>query len=243
MTKAIFHPLNRYRFKITILAALALLTTSFSVHAEESTVQNSIITVTATGESRATPDMAIINLAVITHDKTAQAALASNNKSMNDVINTLKNNGIQAQDLQTSGLSIYTISADEKKNNKDLYQVSNHLTVRIRDLANAGKIFDQAMALGINSVHGITFTNAETKPFYIEARKQAIAEAIEKAKILAQAANVKLGKIIKITENDGNSRPITSLISSARSVNYENTNFAGGELNYGVSVTIIFAID
>ncbi|WP_375705366.1 SIMPL domain-containing protein, partial [Bartonella sp. AA86SXKL] len=92
----------------------------------------------------------------------------------------------------------------EKKNNGIVYHVSNSLTVRIRDLSNAGKIFDQAMALGVNSVHGITFTNANTKPFYQEARKKAIAEAIEKAKTIAEAADLKLGKIIKINENDDN---------------------------------------
>nr|WEQ92348.1 rC1 [synthetic construct] len=106
-----------------------------------------------------------------TQDKTAQKALADNNKSMNDIINAFKNNGIQANDLQTSGLSIYQSNPNkdhEKKNNGIVYHVSNSLTVRIRDLSNAGKIFDQAMALGVNSVHGITFTNANTKPFYQE---------------------------------------------------------------------------
>ncbi|WP_208432068.1 SIMPL domain-containing protein, partial [Bartonella bovis] len=130
------------------------------------------------------PDMAIINLAIVTYDKTAQKALTANNKSMNDIVNAFKNNGIQTNDLQTSGLSIYQSNPDkhhEKKNNEKLYHVTNSLTVRIRDLANAGKIFDQAIALGVNSVNDITFTNADIKPFYQEARKKAIAEAIEKA--------------------------------------------------------------
>lgn len=231
-------------FKIGILAALTLLTTSFSVHAKESTVQNSTITVSATGRTQAEPDMAILNLAIITYDKTAQAALASNNKAMNDVVNTLKNNNIQAADLQTSNLSIYDYEEDDAtETEKTHYRVSNNLTVSIRDIANAGKIFDQAMALGINSVNGITFTNADTKPFYQEARKQAIAEAIEKAKTLAQAANVKLGKIISINENNDNSHPMPRILSSAQNASYADTNFLSGSLNYSVSVTAIFAID
>ncbi len=99
------------------------------------------------------------------------------------------------------------------------------------------------MALGINSVNGITFTNADTKPFYQEARKKAITEAIEKAETIAQAANLKLGKIIEINENNDNYYPNPRLMSSASRASYADTNFSGGELGYNVSVTVVFAID
>ncbi|MCL6229356.1 SIMPL domain-containing protein [Bartonella bilalgolemii] len=246
MTKIIFQLLNVYRIQLSILTVLSLLTTSLIVHAEEIIKDTSTITVTATGENQATPDMAIINLAVVTHDITAQKALAANNKFMNDIMNTLKNNGIHTNDLQTSGLSIYQMTSDkkqEKKNNEITYRVSNSLTVNIRDLANAGKIFDQAMALGVNSVNGITFTNANTKPLYKEARKKAVTEAIAKAETLAQAANVKLGKIIAINESNNERYPTPRLMSRAQTADYADTNFSGGELNYNVSVTITFAID
>lgn len=245
MTKTVFHLVNLHRIKIAMMA-LTLLISSLPLHAEENKMKSATITVTATGESQATPDMAIISLAVVTDDKTAQQALADNNKSMNDIVKAFKSNGIQANDLQTSGLSIYQYTPDkhnEKQNIEKLYHVSNSLTVRIRDLTNAGKIFDQAMALGVNSVNGITFTNADPKPFYQEARKKAIAEAIEKAKTIAQAANVKLGKIIKINENDDHYYPKPRLMSRAADTSYADTNFSGGELGYNVSITVVFSID
>ncbi|GAA5106590.1 SIMPL domain-containing protein [Bartonella jaculi] len=245
MTKKSSQPSKNYPVKMAMVA-LTMLATSLTAHAEKRKMENATIRVTATGESQATPDMAIINLAVMTQDKTAQKALAANNKSINDIVNAFKSNGIQENDLQTSGLSIYQSSADkhhEKKNKEILYHVSNSLTVRIRDLSNAGKIFDQAMAMGVNSVNGITFTNADMKPFYQEARKKAIAEAIEKAETIAQAANLKLGKIIEINENDNGYHPSPRLMSRAASTSYADTNFSGGELNYNVSVTVVFGID
>lgn len=246
MTKAISQLLDIYWTKITILTILALLTSSLSVYAEKSTIKNSTIIVTATGTSQATPDMAVMNLAVITHDKTAQKALEANNKSINNIIDSFKKEGIQKKDIQTSNLSIYHINPDkhqEQRNDESLYQVSHSLTVRIRDLLNAGMIFDQAMGLGMNSVRGITFTNIDTKPFYTAARKQAIAEAIEKAKTLAQAANVKLGKIIEINESNDSSHLMPHLISRAQTASYADTHFSNGELNYSVNVTVTFAID
>ncbi|WP_455476705.1 SIMPL domain-containing protein [Bartonella sp. B41] len=240
----IFQSLNSHWIR-AIVIAITLLTTSLTIQAEERKVGLQTITVTATGESQAAPDMAIINLAIITKDKTAQKALAANNKSMNDVINAFKNNGISANDLQTSDLSIYQSSLDgtqDKNGKENLYNVSNFLTARIRDLSNVGKIFDQAMALGVNAVNGIIFTNSDTKLFYQEARKNAIAEAIEKARTIAQAANLKLGKIIEITESEGNNNPTPRFLMSAAKSSSE-TNFLSGEMNYNVNVTVVFAID
>nr|WEQ92350.1 rC3 [synthetic construct] len=176
-----------------------------------------------------------------TQDKTAQKALADNNKSMNDIINAFKNNGIQANDLQTSGLSIYQSNPNkdhEKKNNGIVYHVSNSLTVRIRDLSNAGKIFDQAMALGVNSVHGITFTNANTKPFYQEARKKAIAEAgggstQDKTAQKALADNNKsMNDIINAFKNNG--IQANDLQTSGLSIYQSNPNKDHEKKNNGI---------
>lgn len=246
MTKAISQLFNIYWTKITILTILALLTSSLSVYAEKSTIKNSTIIVTATGESQATPDMAVMNLAVITHNKTAQKALEANNKSINSIIDSFKKEGIQEKDIQTSNLFIHYINSDkhqEQRGDENLYQVSHSLTVRIRDLLNAGMILDQAMALGINSVRDITFTNTDTKPFYTAARKQAIAEAIEKAETLAHAASVKLGKIIEINESNDSPHLMPRFISRAQTASYADTHFSSGELNYNVTVTVTFAID
>ncbi|WP_332066018.1 SIMPL domain-containing protein [Bartonella sp. CB189] len=245
MTKTTFQSFSSYTITAAITIVLTLFATSFNVCAEEQKVKSQTITVTAIGESHATPDTAIINLAIVTQNKTAQKALAANNKSMNNIISIFKNNGIQENDLYTSGLSIYQTNSNEysKKNNNDiLYHVSNSLTVRIRDLSKTGKIFDQAMALGINAVNGITFTNGNTKPLYQEARKKAVSEAIEKAETIAQAANLKLGPIIKISENDNSYTPTPRLMTIANK-SYTDTNFSSGELNYNVSITVTFSIE
>ncbi|UTO27924.1 SIMPL domain-containing protein [Bartonella harrusi] len=248
MTKTIFQSLNYYKVKIAMIM-LALLACSFPIHAAESKTKDRTITVSATGETSVTPDVAIINLAIVTEDTTAQKALTANNKSMNDIINAFKKNGIQENDLQTSNLNIYPYNPhnehkdNEKKTHEKLYRVSHSLTVYIRDFANAGKIFDQAMALDVKSVNNIYFTNNNTEPFYKEARKNAIAKAIEKAKTIAQEANLKLGKIITINEGSNNHYPREHLRSGSIEDDYDNTNLAGGELSYVVNITMVFDIE
>ncbi|WP_336276517.1 SIMPL domain-containing protein [Bartonella sp. CB178] len=247
MTKTVFHPSGNYRIKAAMMV-FALLTNSLIARAENVGSTNPTITVTAIGESQAAPDMAIIDLAVVTQHKTAQKALAANNKSMNNIISALKSIGIQENDLQTSSLSIYQSELEksntQKKESEKFYHVSNSLTVRVRDLSKAGQIFDQAMALGANSVSGISFINSDAKPFYHEARKRAVSEAIEKAETIAQAAKLKLGKIIKISENHGGNDypPTPRLMRMATNVNRTDTNFSGGELSYNVGITVTFSV-
>nr|WP_225868234.1 SIMPL domain-containing protein [Bartonella apis] len=201
-----------------------------------------VIVVQATGDEQAKPDIAIINLAVETEGETADSALNANNGTMNKVLDAFKKDGIENADLMTSGLAIYRVE-ENKKANTPLYRVSNSLSVRVRDINKAGKIFDEAMKLGVNSVNGITFTNADTKPYLTNARKKAVAEAIAKAKTLAESANVKLGNVITIAEDNSGNMMMPRLMSASATAYRNETNFSSGELDYKVNVTMTFAIE
>lgn len=229
----------------TTLAGLLCVALPLSGLAQEETGKVPTIIVQATGSEQAKPDIAIISLAVQSDGKTADSALTANNATMNKVLQSFHDNGIEPRDLTTSDLSIYQIDRDDKDNKKSepLYRVSNSLSVRVRDISKAGKIFDEAMKLGVNSVNGISFANADTKPFLVNARKKAVSEAIEKAKTLAEAANVKLGPVMTISEDNAINTMMPRLMSTARPSAQSDTNFASGELDYKVNVTVTFAID
>lgn len=230
---------------IATLAGLLCVALPMSGHAQEGTGKVPTIIVQATGYEQAKPDIAIINLAVQSDGKTADSALSANNTTMNKVLKSFHDNGIEPRDLTTSDLSIYQIDRDNNDNKKSepLYRVSNSLSVRVRDISKAGKIFDEAMKLGVNSVNGISFANADTKPFLVDARKKAVSEAFEKAKTLAEAAHVKLGSVITISEDNAMNAMMPRLMSASAPTARSDTNFATGELDYKVNVTVTFAID
>ncbi|OLY46016.1 hypothetical protein PEB0150_010060 [Bartonella apis] len=240
MTKFYFH----YTKTAAMLAGLLCVALPFTLHAESINMNKTepVIVVQATGDEQAKPDIAIINLAVETEGETADSALNANNGTMNKVLDAFKKDGIENADLMTSGLAIYRVE-ENKKANTPLYRVSNSLSVRVRDINKAGKIFDEAMKLGVNSVNGITFTNADTKPYLTNARKKAVAEAIAKAKTLAESANVKLGNVITIAEDNSGNMMMPRLMSASATAYRNETNFSSGELDYKVNVTMTFAIE
>ena len=57
------------------------------------------------------------------------------------------------------------------------YQVTNTLSVRVRDLVKTGEILDKSVSLGVNQGGGISFTNDDPSTVMTEARKKAVADA------------------------------------------------------------------
>ena len=236
--------------RITIIAALALLF-SYSAYGEE---RLSIISVSGEGEIAIAPDIAMINVGVVREAKTARAALTANSEAMAKVLAAMQTKGIQDKDLQTANFNIspsyyYPPHKNGQERNPPSitgYTVSNNLTIRIRDLSSVGDILDQVVTLGVNTGGNIQFANDNPKPAIIAAREAAVKAAIEKANTLANAASVKLGKILSISENSRGGRPIPMM--KARFVaesmsDSDSVPVAVGENSYSVTVNIEWEID
>ena len=179
------------------------------------------IVVIGEGEAAVAPDMAVLSLSVMREAMTAREALDANNKAMAEVIAAMKASGIADRDLQTAGVQIsprydYANKPDGTQEAKlAAYQVTNTLSVRVRDLAKTGEILDKSVSLGVNQGGGIGFTNDDPSATLKEARKKAVADA-SKAKTLTEAAGVELGQMIEISDMSYASRRCRSLRRPSR---------------------------
>jgi uncharacterized protein YggE len=210
------------------------------------------ITVVGEGETAASPDMAILSLSVLREADTARAALDANNKAMAAVIDAMKKAGIADRDLQTSGLSIdprySTVKHDSKTQEEPKiigYRVVNTLTVRVRDLDKLGAVIDSSVSLGVNQGGGITFTNDDMSKPMQEARKNAMEDAIARARTLTEAAGVKTGKIIEISEQSYRPmpRPMAMKARSFAAAAEDAVPVQAGENTYHATVTVTFEIE
>ncbi len=210
------------------------------------------ISINGTGSVSVAPDMAILTFGVIHEADTARQALDANNKAMASIIAAMKDNEIEDKDLQTSNFNIQPryVYPKRKSNGEQPrpritgYKVSNTISVRVRDIKNVGAILDLSVTLGVNSGGNIQFTNADTSKVLKEARIKAVKNAIEKAQTLANAANVKLGAILNISENSHRPRPI-AIAAQSRSLAADVENsvpISGGENSYRVDVQMSWEI-
>ena len=105
------------------------------------------IQVTGEGVVTAAPDMAVVRLTVNREAATAQEALAANNEAMGDVIKALDKLKVDEKDMQTAGFNMQPIYSYPKtagggrdKPVLEAYRVRNTLSVRVRDLDDAGAV-------------------------------------------------------------------------------------------------------
>ncbi|MER9331211.1 SIMPL domain-containing protein [Mesorhizobium sp. M0152] len=204
------------------------------------------IVVSGEGEATVAPDLAILTLSVMREAKTARAALDANSDAMAAVIAAVKSAGVKDRDLQTAGIQInprynYTNKPDGSQEAELVaYQVTNTLSVRVRDVDKTGDILDKAVSLGVNQGGGIAFTNDDPAATVTEARKKAVADAKAKAKTLAEAAGVSLGRVLEIT--DQNIVPTPMPINAKAFDAARAAPVQAGENSYNVQVTVTFEL-
>lgn len=209
MYRPIFRPARRH-YPLLLAAAMALPTAAI---AEEARAPAPRIVVIGEGEAAISPDLAIVTLSVLRENETARGALDQANKATADVIAAMKEAGVEARDLQTGGLQInpryvYPQNGAEEQPRIVAYQVTNTLTVRVRDITRVGEIIDRAVTLGVNQGGSIAFTNDDPSAARTEARRRAVNDAIERARTLAEAAGVGLGPVVELSEQSYTQPPM-----------------------------------
>lgn len=231
---------------LSALVPFALLATALPAYA-------STIAIEGRGEVRAAPDMATINSGVTTQGATAREALDANTGAMTELIAALKDAGIEARDIQTSGFSVnpnyvYSDARDELGYSLppriNGYQVSNSVTVIVRDLEGLGAILDKSVTVGANTVNGVSFSIADPSELLNEARKAAFADARAKAALYAGVAGAELGDLESITERQDFSGPqpypmyARAEVQAASAVPVE-----AGELSFAITVNVSWDLD
>lgn len=207
--------------------------------------QNRSITMTGRASVGATPDRVEITLGVSSKAETAKDALTLNNVNMSHIIKALKDEGVEEKHILTSNFSIhpdYQHFKDGRTAKVRGYKVSNNVRIQVLDVKKLGPLLDKVVSAGSNQVHGIRFYVSNADQLKDKARKIAVANAKRKAKLYAEAADVKLGKVLVITESSrGGNHPAPMARSLA--VEASSVPISGGEQQLSVSVTISWELD
>jgi uncharacterized protein YggE len=164
--------------------------------AQDPSDDGNTITVTGVGSVESVPDEAQVSFGVETRGETAKAAVAANGDAMRKVINALRQAG--ARELATQWVSVYPLShADDGRVTG--YSASNSVIATV-DAEDAAGLIDAATDAGANNVSGPGLSASNAEELYRQALAKAVAEARERAHVLAKAAGRSLGGISIIVE-------------------------------------------
>lgn len=208
------------------------------------TTNTDIFTATGVGEAEGTPQSARISLGITKTAKTTAEAKDQVNKTINQITADIKRLGVQEKDIKTANFSTnpdYDYASG--KNSITGYTVSQNLAVIFDTIDKANKAIDIATAAGANQIGGVNFTLDDTKKEELEqeARVKAIANAKEKAQKIAQAAGIRLGRVINIQEStDGQPIPMLYKASADTATTSEPTQLNPGENKIRIQVTLSY---
>ena len=172
--------------KKLLFAAFAMISTPVLAQQGDINALTPQIAVGARGEVKVVPDRATIQISVQTRATTAAAAADENARKQKAVIDALRALGIAANDIGTSGYSVYPEQRYEPNKEPVVvgYNVTNTLSVELKSISLVGKAIDAALAKGANMITSLQFYASNTEA----ARQEAIAIAVKKAKSDAEAA-------------------------------------------------------
>jgi len=235
--------------KLSVAAACAAYILTFPVVADAQTaVQPALngtrLEISVRGEVKRVPNVAVISTGVITQSADAATVMRDNAARMARVLAALKRAGVADKDVTTSAVNL---APQYRYNNNQPpvitgYQANNQVTVRFRDITRSGAILDALVKEGSNEINGPSLTIDNPEAALDEARVAAITAGRARAEIYANAAGMKIKRIISISENDGMSvvpRPMMTMMAKSAEA---DTAIMPGEQSLGMTVTMIFEL-
>jgi hypothetical protein len=250
-----FEFLNVKPIKVSVFIFLGVLTCLFLVLIVSGVInifnpeidQPYTNTIAFSGEGRVyiKPDIAFLDLSVVTQGKTVGDVQKKNSEKMNKVIDYLKDFGVEEKDIKTTNYNIYPqyIYEDTKVPQISGYEINQGLEVKIRIMDKIGELLEGAVGAGVNQVGSLRFSVEKDDEPKAEARKLAIEDAKKKARETAAQLGLKLGKLIGFYENYNQPYPVYSAKEGyGVGGGGETPNIQVGENEIYISVSLTYKI-
>jgi uncharacterized protein YggE len=202
------------------------------------------VVVSGLGKVSGTPDVLRVQLGVEVRRADVSAALRDANIIQNRVRSAVRADGVDPKDMQTSNVSLYP--SYTRKGAPNGYTVNEMITVKLRDLASAGKTIGDAVTAGGNAarVNGVSFDLEDNAALLEKARDAAYAEAKKKAQRYAELSGRPLGQVELVSEQvpAGDQPMAFARASLASAPGVSDIPLDAGQSQVSVSVTVRWSL-
>lgn len=197
---------------VVALASMSQLNTEKAKYAAD---VPATISVTGEGEVLAVPDIGQFSFSVNASGEDAATAQEESGTKINAILAYLKEAGVEDKDVKTQNYNMYPKWRYEERicvsnsycppgeRVEDGFEVSQSVSVKVRDTENAGAIIAGVGDKGATNISSLNFTIDDTDALKAEAREIAIKDAQDKAAVLAAQLGVKVNRIVSYYEDEG----------------------------------------
>jgi uncharacterized protein YggE len=228
------------------ITVLALLMASAASAQTPGTNDAPVVVTMGEGVIKRAPDRAWVTIAAESRAKTPAEAQKLNADAMSAVMQKLKGVGLPAEAIRTAAYELRP-EFDYANNRQTLrgYVARNAVEVRVDDLPKLGEVLDLAVGAGATSVSGIRFDLKDRASAEQVALQRAVSDARAQADTAAQAAGLRVERVVRIDVHRDTAMPPPRPMMAMRSemaVMSTEPPMAPGELEIKATVTITAAI-
>lgn len=216
------------------------------------------ITVDASAETFAVPDIAEISFSVVKENEDLATAQEGVEAVVALTLESLKEIGIEEKDIKTTyynanpryeyGRAIcLQYRCDDGERALVGYEANQSISVTIRNLENVGKVISALGSREVSNIYGPNFRIENEDDLKAQVREEAIEKAIEKAKALAKNLDVRIVGIENFSEGYGSGiyyakTQMGVMEDSVMSAPAGNATLPTGENKVQTSVTITYRV-
>jgi len=205
------------------------------------------IQVNGSGSVMVEPDTAFINVTAETSAKTAAEAASQNAAKSQNVLKAIKSVIGKEDKVSTVFYNLsprYEYNNTTRKSELVGYTATNSLSIETRKLDKVGEIIDKSVAAGANNIGSLQFSASKRDALTKQALTKAVKDARETAEIVAEAAGIKIVRILNISPSYNFPIPLDRNFAAAGKLAMESapTPIEAGELTVTANVNITFEI-
>ena len=203
------------------------------------------VTIRGTGEVATAPDQAEMSFGVETQDEDAREALEAAARVAEDIVDAVKDEGVDDEDVQTTNVSLRP-EMDYREGRAPRivgYRASIRVAVTVTDIESVGDVIGAATDAGSNSLSGPTFTLSDDSPERTAALERAVENARARAEAAAEAAGKSLGDVLSLAEQGVEAPPIAYRVEAAVAADEAfSVPIEPGQVDLSASVTVVFEL-
>lgn len=229
--------------KMLLLLAMGLLlaTPVFASEAPKTVVQ-----VSGNSQKEIIPDVARINLSIISVSPNLEKAKQDNTQAANRVLAALKEQGVTDEQIKTNTYQVNPIYTYEKDRLPKLegYRVTNGLEVRTA-IEKVGILVNEVTSAGANEINSIRFETTNETDSKNQALKDAVQDALKKAEVIAAALNKKVAKVTLVNESGVFYNPVMLETRMFKAANMDAAapTIPGGKVTVGATVQVTVELE
>lgn len=238
----------RKTMTVLLVAALFLATSCQSVSLVE---KNRTISVQGTGKVSVSPDIASFSITVSELGQTTAQAQQQTNAKIGTLLSFMRQAGIQEKDMKTTSLQFrpeYEWIDDKQVLVGQRVSQTLYVTVRGIDTESSplASLLDAIGSVSDITMSSLSFSKEDPSAAYTQSRALAMEKAMQKASEYAQAAGMKLGKPLLISDQSINDYQI-SRSSTMLKASFDResvlTEVPTGELLITSTVSVVFLLE